>query len=185
MDFKKPKLNSDLVEYEFKYYLRIIKEVMLPGFSFLELGPGRHSISDYFPDVTIVENNIDVLKTYAEKKRKVMCADYYQLVIKPKSFDYVVALHPNIYYGGENIEWIDSKDRSQLFRFNNSNLEKFVLSLRDISRKGVFIGSKKIADNPPFENFASTISSSHPPYVIYQKAEQFDSLNLRDKLEEV
>ena len=182
-DFKKPKIQADPLEKEFNYYLRIIQRVMLSGFSFLELGPGLFSISDYFSNVTILDKDINILKTYAEKKRKVICADYHQLVIKPKSFDYIVALHPNIYSDGKNIEWVHSEDR--LFRFNDSNLEKFVLSLLNISRRRVFIGSKKIADDPPLRNFASTISPSLPPYVIYQKADQFDPLNLRDKLEEV
>jgi len=176
---KKPKS----VEFEFNFYLKVIKETMKSDGSFLELGPGQFSISDHFQNVTIIDNDIRVLKRHVKKKRNVLCADYYSLVLKPNSFDYVVALHPNIYNSGKNIEWVDFKEKE--FRFKEGGLEGFVSSLLNIAKKRVFIGSKKIVDDLPMERFVDKVCIYPPPFVLYEKSEHFTPYNLKEKSFEV
>lgn len=186
-DFNKPKLKekkkSDLVEAEFNFYLSEIKEVMNPALSFLELGPGKFSLSDYFPNVTIIDNDFEILKKYAGKKRRVLCGDYHSISIGANSFDYVIALHPNIANSEKNIEWVNPEEK--LFRFKKQNLEDFVSSLIDIAHRKVFFGSKEIAENPPKKEFVSQIVSNPFYFVLYTKSEHFDPYNLNKKPYEV
>lgn len=161
------------VELEFNYYLGVIRNLMDPDGSFLELGPSRNlSLTDHFENVTIVDKNIEVIKNYASEGKKAMHGDYYSLVIKPNSFDYVVALHPDLYHSGKNTEWVDFKEKQ--FKFKEQNLEKFVSSLLNIARKKVFIGSKKISDDPPMKEHVSRIVTHPPQFVLYEKPVQFN-----------
>jgi len=158
-------------ETEFNYYLGVIKNVMDPDGSFLELGPRDLGLTDHFENVTIVDKDIEVIKKYESEGERVLHADYHSLIIRPNSFDYVVALHPDIYHSGENIEWVDFKERR--FKFKEQNLEKFVSSLLNIARKKVFIGSKKISDDPPMREYASRVVTHPPQFVLYEKSVQF------------
>jgi len=146
--------------------------LMDPDGSFLELGPSRNlSLTDYFGNVTIVDKNIEVIKKYESEGEKAIHDDYHSLTIRPNSFDYVIAIHPDIYHSGENIEWTDFKERQ--FKFKEQNLEGFVSSLLNIARKKVFIGSKKISDDPPMKEHVSRVVTHPPQFVLYEKSVQF------------
>lgn len=171
--FNKPaiinRLNETGFDYEteFQYYLTVIKAVMEPGRAFLELGPGSFSISDYFPDVTILDEDIKLLEAYAAKGRKVLLQNYHSLGISLNNFDYVVSIHPELTNSGKNIEWLDSEKKE--FRFKSSGLEYFVSSLIDLARKRVFIASKTITDNPPMRRLAIRVVTRPYPFVLYEK----------------
>jgi len=170
---KRRKGQISSAEVEFNYYLKVIRDLMDPDGSFLELGPSRNlSLTDYFGNVTIVDKNIEVVKNYESNGEKAIHDDYYSLLIRPNSFDYVVAIHPDLHHSGENIEWTDFKERK--FKFKEQNLEKFVSSLLNIARKKVFIGSKKISDDPPMREYASRVVTHPPQFVLYEKTGQFN-----------
>jgi len=165
---KKPKS----VEFEFNFYLKVIKETMDPDGSFLELGPKDFSLSNHFKDVTMVDKDIEVIKKYASKGRKIIHGDYHSLIIPPDSFDYVIALHPDICRSGENIKWVDLEERR--FKFRGRNLERFVSSLLDIAKEKVFIASKEISDNTPMKKYVSKVVIRPPQFVLYNKSIQLD-----------
>lgn len=155
-------------ELEFQHYLDIITKVMEPDGSFLELGPGSISLSDYLADVTILDKDTEVVKMYAGKKRKVLQGDYHNPIFLPNSFDYVIAIHPELCNSGRNIVWINPKEFC--FKFKNSGLEEFVSSLIDVARKKVFIVSKSIADSLPIKEFASQVVTEPYSFVLYEKS---------------
>ena len=164
---------------EFEHYLYVIQKVMDPDGSFLELGPGKFSLSNHFPNITILDNDIELLRRYVEKERRVIQGNYHSHPFLPNSFDYVVAIHPDLYDSGKNIEWIDSDDVR--FKFESSGLENFVSSLFNIAQKKVFIASKAIADHPPLKEFATQVVTSPYSFVLYEKS--LDGGNKNGKFE--
>lgn len=168
-EINKPKMikNSNEKEREFDYYLDLIKKIMVPNDSFLELGPGNFSISDYFQDVTILDNNAEIIEKYSGKKRKVLRADYHSLTIPANSFDYIIAIHPTVYNSEKSIACLDSEKKR--FKLKKSSLDDFVSSLLSIARKNLFIASKPIADNLPMKEFAIKVTTSPYYFVLYEK----------------
>jgi len=150
---------------EFDYYLHVITQAMDCHGSFLELGPGSFSLSDYIKNVTILDNNPRVLERYKKSGR--ILGDYHKLAVLPNSFDYVVAIHPELSDSERNIDWLGNDEAR--FRFKVRGLEDFVSSLIDIARKSVFVVSKTIVDNLPLQEFAARVVAQPYHFVLYEK----------------